>query len=392
MAKEILTPERTTPQILWTPQDNIASFEAANRTRVPKKKTEDWHYTNPDEFPWEKAAAVAVRDAHIPASINGKHDINVTLPSLDTETVRGILAVADDKLDAKFLHLHRAMQGSVAAYRITADMREPVQIVQRISDSAALTTVLFVESGADAVVCNRWKSDASEANALVGRIEIVLEDGARLHFLHEDKLAFHTHLYRKVHAQIGEGAFLNWGHLTSGSVWNASMMELDLHKPGAECSLYGLFCGDGMRRAETRTLQYHKQPHTQSNLLFKSLLSEKSRSVFQGMIRVDRVAQHTEAYQACRNLLLSDDARADAIPRLEILPDDVHCSHGATMGTADDDMLFYLMTRGLNRSQALATVAVGFAEEIIRRAPMEAIAERWRAVALQTAGRNSTAN
>ena len=181
-------------------------------------------------------------------------------------------------------------------------------------------------------------------------------------------------------------------HTLHRGVWNASTIELDLHKPGAECSLYGLFCGDSTRRAEIRTLQSHKQPHTQSNLLFKSLLSEKSRSIFQGMIRVERTAQHTEAYQACRNLLLSSDARADAIPRLEILPDDVHCSHGATMGTADDDMLFYLMTRGLSRSQALATIAVGFAEEIIRRTLMQTIAEKWRTIARQTAAGNSTTN
>ncbi|MBU1938028.1 SufD family Fe-S cluster assembly protein, partial [bacterium] len=353
MAKEILTPKRTTPQILWTPQDNMASLEAANRTRIPKKKTEDWRYTNPDTFPWEKAEAAVVRDAHIATPLNSELETNITLPALNAEILRGLLAVADDGLNAKFLHLHHAMQGSVAAYRITADNRAPVQIVQRVSDSAALTTVLFVESGADAVVCSRWESEAADISAVIGRIEIILEDGARLHFLQEDELAFDTHFYRRAHAQLGENAVLNWGHLTTGSVWNASKLELELDKSGAECSLYGLFCGGGTRQAETRTLQHHKQPRTQSNLLYKSLLSEKSRSIFQGMIRVERAAQHTEAYQACRNLMLSGDARADAIPRLEILPDDVHCSHGATMGTADDDMLFYLMTRGLNRSQAL---------------------------------------
>jgi Fe-S cluster assembly scaffold protein SufB len=378
---------------LWTSEDRMEALDLARRKAIPDRKEEDWHYLNPKAFPW-KEIEKAPMDGRPQSTVSFESHVRM-LPSADSESdaerLRTVLAVRDEDIDAKFLQLHRALGGPIAAYRIsTSQNGSPIRIVHRAADShpAAFTTVLHIESGADAIIYNRWETNGNGGTPTIGRVEIVLERGARLHFLHEDQLAADSFLYRRARAQIAEGARLDWGVFTTGCAWHAAKMEVELQGPGAECAAYGLFCGVANRTAEHRTLQNHVYPRAASDFLFKSLLVGKSRSVYQGMIRVEKAAQRTDAYQACRNLTLSAAAHAETIPRLEILADDVRCSHGATVGTVDDDSLFYLMTRGLSRDEAAGAIAAGFAEEVIRRVPIEDIAERWRHVVRRTIGRN----
>ncbi|MFH1010882.1 MAG: SufD family Fe-S cluster assembly protein [bacterium] len=367
----------------------LAALEAAQRKWIPKRTNEDWRHLDPDAFPWEEAHAAASSPAKMSVDIEFQADAN--LPAIEAAKLQALLAIDEEDADAKFLYLHRAMTSTVAAYRIPANSQGlSARIIHRISGPAALITALVIEKGASAVIYNCWESATNGTLPAIGRIEIVLEPGARLHFLHEDKLGFHTHLYTRARVQIAEGARLDWGVLTTGSIWHAAKMEIDSQGPNAESTTYGLYCGAGERTAEHRTLQYHPCARAKSELLFKSLLKEKSRSVFQGMIRVEPAAQHTDAYQACRNLLLSPAAHTEAIPRLEILADDVRCSHGATVGTVDEDILFYLMTRGLSRAQAAAAIATGFAEEILRRVPLKDVADRWRQFVEQTISHSLT--
>jgi len=377
------------PTPFSTTAHRLAALEAAQRNWIPKRTNEDWRHLDPNAFPWEEAHAAASSQNHEPVKVGFQTDAH--LPVIEAAQLQALLAIQEEDTDAKFLYLHRAMTSTAAAYRIPANsQRLSARIVHGISGPAALTTALVVEKGASAVFYNCWESETNDVLPAIGRIEIVLEPGARLHFLHEDKLGFRTHLYTRARVQIAEGAHLDWGVLTTGSVWHAAKMEVELLGSGAESTFYGLYCGAGKRSAEHRTIQYHPCARAKSELLFKSLLTEKSHSVFQGMIRVERAAQHTDAYQACRNLLLSPAAHTEAIPRLEILADDVRCSHGATVGTVDEDILFYLMTRGLSRAQATAAVAAGFAEEVVRRVPLKDVADRWRQFVEQTISHSLT--
>jgi Fe-S cluster assembly protein SufD len=119
-------------------------------------------------------------------------------------------------------------------------------------------------------------------------------------------------------------------------------------------------------------------PHTTSDLLFKGALVEQSRSVWQGMIYVAPGADKTDGYQANRNLLLSKSARADSIPGLEILADDVRCTHGATVGKIDAEQIFYLMARGIPRIDAERLIVEGFFDPIMQRIPFEGLKERFQ--------------
>jgi Fe-S cluster assembly protein SufD len=127
-------------------------------------------------------------------------------------------------------------------------------------------------------------------------------------------------------------------------------------------------------------------PHATSDLLFKTALKDKARSVFVGLIRVHKDAQQTDSYLANRNLLLSETAKADAIPRLEIEANDVRCTHGATVAPVDPEQVFYLETRGLPHDDAERMIVEGFFEPILAAIPAESIRERMRqAIAEKTA-------
>jgi Fe-S cluster assembly protein SufD len=139
-----------------------------------------------------------------------------------------------------------------------------------------------------------------------------------------------------------------------------------------------LFAGSGTSRADHRTHQYHGAPHATSNLLFKTLLAGTARSIYQGLISVPKQSQKTDAYQQCRNLMLDPGTHADAIPKLEIIADDVRCTHGASIGSLNAEQLFYLRSRGLDYRQALTAVAAGFGEEIIERVPLKNVQDSWR--------------
>jgi Fe-S cluster assembly protein SufD len=135
---------------------------------------------------------------------------------------------------------------------------------------------------------------------------------------------------------------------------------------------------DGRQHLDFQTRQDHAAPHTASDLLFKSALLDRARTVFHGVLHLRKAAQQTDAYQSTHSLLLSANARSDALPILEIEADDVRCKHGSTTGRVDDEQLFYLMSRGLSRQEAQRMIVQGFLETVITEFPVEGVQEHIR--------------
>ena len=130
---------------------------------------------------------------------------------------------------------------------------------------------------------------------------------------------------------------------------------------------------EGRQHLSYHTLQHHQAPRCTSDLLYKGALQDHSRLVWRGMIRVDRDAQKTDGYQRDDNLILSEDARADSIPGLEIQADDVKCSHGATAGRVDDEQVFYACCRGSTRKEAVRMIVLGFFQQVFDRIEIESV-------------------
>ena len=148
----------------------------------------------------------------------------------------------------------------------------------------------------------------------------------------------------------------------------------------------GFYFTDGVQHFDHDTQQNHLAPNTMSDLLFKGALREHSRSVWQGMIYVAPGAQKTDGYQANRNLLLDSNARADSIPGLEILADDVRCTHGATIGKIDPDQVFYLRSRGIPDKESERLIVEGFFDPIMQRIPFGGVRTRFQDAILKKMG------
>lgn len=148
--------------------------------------------------------------------------------------------------------------------------------------------------------------------------------------------------------------------------------------PGADVKMYSLTVAEGTQEFDQRTFQIHNAPNAVSDLLYKNALLDDSRTIFSGLIKVAKDAQQTDAYQTNRNLLLDPTADANSMPGLEILANDVKCSHGATTGNVDDDELFYLMSRGISKRAAMQLMVFGFFEEIIEKVASDELAENLR--------------
>ncbi|OGO17948.1 MAG: Fe-S cluster assembly protein SufD [Chloroflexi bacterium RBG_16_48_8] len=210
-----------------------------------------------------------------------------------------------------------------------------------------------------------------------GIVELRVGEAAHLKFVELQSWGDHVWNFTHERALVERDGSLDWIFGAVGSHLTKNFSELTLSDQGAEGRISGFYFADGDQHLDHYTQQNHLAPHTTSDLLYKGALLDRSRSVWRGMIYVAPGAQKTDGYQANRNLILSEKARADSIPGLEILADDVRCSHGATVGQLEEEPVYYIMSRGLPRKQAERLVVDGFFTPIMDRVPFEGVRTRF---------------
>jgi len=211
-----------------------------------------------------------------------------------------------------------------------------------------------------------------------GIVEIHVGDGANLRFVELQSWGEHVWNFSHERVRVNRDGNLDWIFGAIGSHLTKNFSDLDLIGEGATGRMSGFYFTDGIQHLDHDTQQNHLAPHTTSDLLFKGALTDSSRSVWQGMIYVAPGAQKTDGYQANRNLTLSPHARADSIPGLEILADDVRCTHGATVGKIDPEQVFYLRSRGIPLTEAERLIVEGFFDPIMQRIPFEGVRTRFQ--------------
>jgi Fe-S cluster assembly protein SufD len=240
--------------------------------------------------------------------------------------------------------------------------------------------LVLVDEGASVTYVHESASpDDMASNSMhAGLVEIQVMQDASLKFVELQSWGRHVWNFSHERVRVERGGKLDWIFGAIGSRLTKNFSELDLAGEGAQGRMSGFYFTDGNQHLDHDTQQNHLAPHTTSDLLFKGALKGKSRSVWQGMIYVAPGAQKTDGYQANRNLVLSDAARADSIPGLEILADDVRCTHGATVGKLEQEPLFYLKSRGIPRAEAEKIVVEGFFDPIFQRIPFEGVRERFQ--------------
>ena len=233
-------------------------------------------------------------------------------------------------------------------------------------------TLLVAEEGSSVTLVSELLSMGCEACPDTyhgGVTELFLGAGARVQYINTQDLGRHVYDLRTQAAVLERDSRLEWLTINLGSRISRSSQRTLLRAPGAEAMVTGLYLPDGRQHIAFDTLQDHAAANCQSDLLYQGALMGKSRSVYEGTIRAWPGAQKTNAYQSNRNLLISTKARADSMPRLEIEANDLRCSHGATVSPVDDNQVFYLMSRGIPRADAVRLIVEGFFQPSLDRLP-----------------------
>jgi Fe-S cluster assembly protein SufD len=255
----------------------------------------------------------------------------------------------------------------------------PVWIAHAASGSDVAvfpTTAVLLDEGASLTVIDAYASPAG-TDAVLSDAMVVLSAGrdARLDYCTVQEWGAGVWHIAMQRTSLDANAKLRFTGVTLGARLQKAWWEVLLNGIGSEADIFGICFGDGTQHIDHQSLQAHVGAETRSNLLLKVAVRDQARSVYGGMIDVAPTAVHADGYVANRNLLLSQGAKADSIPRLEIRANDVKCGHGATAGHIDSEQRFYLMARGIPPDEASSLIVRGFMDDVLDRVPHRGFAE-----------------
>jgi Fe-S cluster assembly protein SufD len=401
-------------------EEAIANFV---KTGIPTRKNEAYRYTNldawfkheyknyfiPDKSDFEKAEEfrcdITDLDTYGIVLLNGFYPtINGKLRELPGRIQIGSLNEAAIKFNGRIekhygkylngnndglVHLNTAMASDGVFIYVPAGtaLNRPVQVVNLIRSDEDMfnqyRNLIIVEDNADftLIICDHTLSPNKFLTNAVTEVfvgENAHFDIMRVQNEHNNACKInHTFIHQEKNSSVSSNNITLHGGLVRNNTYHY------LGGEGAESNSYGLYLADKWQHVDNYVNVDHVFPNCKSNQLFKGVLDEMATGAFNGKIYVHKDAQGTVAYQKNNNILLTDDAKMDTKPQLEIYADDVKCSHGATVGRLNDDALFYMQSRGINKREALLMLMFGFAHEVIRNIKVEALQERMDNLVMQ---------
>ena len=406
------------------------AFEHADAMQWPERRHEEWIRTDTRTFqlqnydlPRWDAAASDLQQSHpshqaaLHQLVDGVHlagrietiDSAIVHQSLDdglrekgvvfgslselagthAQLLRPHLFTAFDPDHDKFAALHAAFMcgGSFLYVPRGVTIENPLHIGSLMSDGGTDTTHLLVvlEPGAEATVLHEFNGVRSDAGGLhLGSVELIQKPGSHLRYVNLQEWGHKTFHFAQQKASIDRDSTLQWTIAAMGSGLSKVNQSVDLVGPGADSQVNGVMFTEGRQHLAYHTQQYHRAANCHSDFLYKAAQQDSSRTVWRGMIKVDPIAQKTDGYQRNDNLVLSNSARADSIPGLEIEADDVRCTHGSTTSKVDEEQIFYARCRGFTRKEATRMIVSGFFQQIFDRISIESVREALgRAIARQ---------
>jgi Fe-S cluster assembly protein SufD len=284
----------------------------------------------------------------------------------------------------KFAALHKAhvRAGTFIYIPKNTEVALPLETVHWLHGRNASVfphTLIIVGENSKVTVIDRFESaNATDPGFACGVNDLFLEQGAKLTYVNVQNWSRETLAFQINSTVVGKDASAINLAVNLGGRYARTESVSRLVGDGGRSDMLALSIAEGTQEFDQRTLQDHRNPATASDLLYKNSLNDQARTIFAGLIRVEPGAHRTDAYQKVRNLLLSDEAEANSMPGLEILADEVRCTHGATSGQVDAEELFYMLSRGINRREAQQLIVFGFLNEVIQRLGNEAIGDELR--------------
>ncbi|MEP6743603.1 MAG: Fe-S cluster assembly protein SufD [bacterium] len=385
----------------------------------PSVKEEEWKYTNvaaiaradfkpavspeatskPDAAELKQLNAVSEAQTSQMVFIDGalRNDLS-SLSALPEQVVAIDLAQAiTDQRYSEIVRTHLARQADYVINGFTAlntafinhgafvyipkgvNVEAPIHLLFLAASerTASFPRVLVVaEENSSATVVENYVSGETNEYLTNAVVEVVLKEGARLEHYKVQRESVEAFHIATTAVGLGRNASYDATTITFGAKLSRHDIVVTMDHEGAECWVDGLYLVTGEQHADTHSVIDHRQPQCTSHQLYKGILDGKSRAVFNGKVFVRHNAQKTDAMQTNKNLLLSNEARVDTKPQLEILADDVKCAHGAAVGQIDEDELFYLETRGIHPDLGRNLLTYGFAEEVIAKIKLDSIRQQ----------------
>jgi Fe-S cluster assembly protein SufD len=359
---------------------------------LPTTADEHWRFTDLRGFDPESFTATAVPGATGAATLDLDVAGRANVTEAGIEIVSAPEGITFEPLPADFearivpeddkLALHNLaswQHGLLVRVPRGVELEKPLYVqVRSTTDGAALhwRMVVEAEEGARFTLIEDLASTGPDTSAYTNAVvELFVAPNARIEYVSLQNLSRETWHFGRHRARLERDSELDLVLGGFGSKKGKVWVENDLVGRGATSRVTGAYFADGSQHLDYDTFQEHAAPNTESDFAFKGALRETATAVWRGMIRVEPGAQQTNAYQENRNLLLSDKAHADSIPGLEILANDVRCTHGATLGRIDREQLFYLMARGLSRAEAERLIVRGFFQDVLDRIELEPVRE-----------------
>ena len=404
----------------WLKEKRLEAWRAFEKTPMPTLRDEAWRYTDisdvriedfvpyapsPDassEQDLPDAVQALIREGEENSALLVQHNSESAYTRVDDELLQkgvvftdlhtalieredlikeklfGLVPVDYDKFAAlsaavfsggSFLYVPRGVQVEV-----------PIQSYRWLDVVGSIMprTLVVVEEGASVTYIDEYASaDGEEPAFSNGAVELYVGEGANLRYVSLQNWERNVLHFNTIRSSTEKDATINSLVVSLGSQLSRTNVEAGLTAAGGDSEMLGLYFADSNQVLDHHTLQDHISPNAHSDLLYKGALRDESLTVFSGLIRVEPGAQKTDAYQTNRNIILgTDDAFAVSLPNLEIMADDVKCSHGSTTGQVDETELFYLMSRGIPRREAEKLVVFGFFGEVTSRVPLRGLKEK----------------
>jgi Fe-S cluster assembly protein SufD len=401
----------------WLRERRLAAWEAFVRLPLPSANDEEWRRTDIsaldlDAFgvlPYSRATgrppaalmallgdpaqAAGLRLIVDGAQIQGRLSSDLAREGLIFSSLSEAVATHPDLVrqylgtvvrddENKFRALHGALWSGGTFLYVPKGCEVDLQLVTGTwldRDGAAFLphTLVVAEERSRVTLVEVFGSAEGSARTLVNHaVELIPKPGAQIRYVNLQDWGRHLWEFGIVRMVLERDATVNSLMVAFGAGLVKTNVESRLVGQGSTSEMLGIAFGDGSQHFDYHTLQEHVAPNTTSDLLYKGVLKDRARSVFSGLIRADYGAQKTNAFQLNRNLILTEGARADSMPKLEIMANDLRCTHGASTSRLNEDQIFYLMSRGLPRAVAVRMMVDGFLAEIFDRIPLEMVRRR----------------
>jgi Fe-S cluster assembly protein SufD len=363
----------------WLVDLRLSALEAFEKTPPPAKNEEEWRKVDLNQILFSDLQVYSDASPKISLLSDAPHGVFAGTLS---QAVKDIPDKVRPCLERSLAHNVRKYDALVNALwnggvfvhvpeNLQADLPISMSLKPQAGQSGGVRPAYFpkrhivLEKNSSLTLVSEEISNEGWGGWIGSQTEIILKAGAKLSLVRTQLADRKSTLVSSLYSTLERDASLNFIVVSAGSALNKSNWSADIVGEGASACVFGLVKGEGTQNFDHSVLLTHQAPHSSSNVLFKTAMKDKSRSLFTGLIHVWKAAQKTAAYQTNRNLLLSREARADTLPKLEIEADDVKCGHGAAVSNVDPDQIYYLMTRGLSREAAQSIILEGFYEDVL---------------------------